>query len=191
MVAGTARARWMWQLAAVCWAEMLPIAIAEADRGLGPMLPSSARELWPFCALRLPDLPGFTTKWLGTPDWWPRVGYRTDQNFEEATCRPTDQRTVAAPKHRHGSQCERCRLGHRVARRPPHCSSWQPHRDRLLTEMFFKRSKTKPFPRPTKISKTMHMHRFTVLVLRDDGTRRPPVPCLCQSNTSTISELGT
>ena len=76
VVAGAARARWMWQLAAVCWAEMLPIATAEADRGLGPMLPSSARELWPFCVLRdswhaaLPDEPGFTTNWLGTPDWW-------------------------------------------------------------------------------------------------------------------------
>ena len=64
VVAGAARARWMWQLAAVCWAEMLPIATAEADRGLGPMLPSSARELWPFCVLRdschaaVPDQPG-------------------------------------------------------------------------------------------------------------------------------------
>ena len=122
VVAGTARARWMWQLAAVCWAEMLPTATAEADRGLGPMLPSSARELWPFCVLRLPDQPGFTTKWLETPGWWPRVGYRTDQNFEEAICRrTTDERTAAAPNCWHGSQSERCRLGHRVARRPTHC----------------------------------------------------------------------
>ena len=74
VVAGTARARWMWQLAAVCWAEMLPTTIVEADRVLGPMLPSSARELWPLCVLRdschaaLPDQPGFTTNWLKTPD---------------------------------------------------------------------------------------------------------------------------
>ena len=66
VVAGTARARWMWQLAAVCLAEMPPITTAEADRGLGPMLPSSARELWPFCVLRdschaaVPDQPVFT-----------------------------------------------------------------------------------------------------------------------------------
>jgi hypothetical protein len=51
-VAGTARARWLWQLAAVCWAEVLRATTDEADRGLGPMLPPSACELWPFCVLR-------------------------------------------------------------------------------------------------------------------------------------------
>ena len=64
VAAGTARARWVWQLATVCWAEVLPTTTSEADRGLGPMPPSSARELWPFCVLRdschaaLPDPPG-------------------------------------------------------------------------------------------------------------------------------------
>ena len=51
VVAGTACARWLRQLAAVCWAEMLPATITEADRALGPMLPSSARERWPFCVV--------------------------------------------------------------------------------------------------------------------------------------------
>ena len=64
MAAGTARARWLRQLAAACWAEVLPVTTAEADRALGPMLPSSARERWPFFMLRdschatLPDQPG-------------------------------------------------------------------------------------------------------------------------------------
>ena len=52
VVAGTARARWLRQLAAVCWAEMLPATTSEAGRALGPMLPASARERWPFCVLR-------------------------------------------------------------------------------------------------------------------------------------------
>ena len=52
--AGTGRARWLWRLAGSCCAEVLPITIAEADRALGPMLPSSARELWPFFVLRDP-----------------------------------------------------------------------------------------------------------------------------------------
>ena len=52
VVAGTARARCLRQLAAVYRAEMLPAINAEADRALGPMLPSSARERWPFCVLR-------------------------------------------------------------------------------------------------------------------------------------------
>ena len=51
-VAGTARARWLWQLAAVCWAEVLRATTDEADRGLGALLPPSACELWPFCVLR-------------------------------------------------------------------------------------------------------------------------------------------
>ena len=54
VVAGTARARWLRQLAGACWAEVLPTTIAEADRVLGPMLPSSAQELWPFFVLRNP-----------------------------------------------------------------------------------------------------------------------------------------
>jgi hypothetical protein len=32
--------------------EVLPVTAADAGRALGPMLPSSARELWPFCVLR-------------------------------------------------------------------------------------------------------------------------------------------
>ena len=66
VVAGTAHARWLRQLAAACWVEVLPITPAEADRALGPMLPSSAREHWPFCVVRdschaaLPDQPGFS-----------------------------------------------------------------------------------------------------------------------------------
>eukprot|EP01043_Picozoa_sp_COSAG02_P029628 COSAG02_NODE_1853_length_10660_cov_23.960231_6_plen_217_part_00 len=49
---GTARARWLWQLAAVCWAAMLPGMGVEAGRALGPMLPTSARERWPFFPAR-------------------------------------------------------------------------------------------------------------------------------------------
>jgi hypothetical protein len=64
VVGGTARARCLRQLAAVYKAEMLPAINAEADRALGPMLPASARERWPFCVVRdschavLPDQPG-------------------------------------------------------------------------------------------------------------------------------------
>ena len=60
---GTGRARCLWKAAAVCWAEVLPVIAADAGRALGPMLPSSAREPWPFCVLRdschaaLPDQP--------------------------------------------------------------------------------------------------------------------------------------
>ena len=73
VVAGTARARWLRQLAAVCWAEVLRDTTDEADRGLGPMLPSSAREFWPFCVLRdschaaLPDQPGSPS--IGSGRW--------------------------------------------------------------------------------------------------------------------------
>ena len=76
VVAGTARARWLWQLAAVCWADVLPVTTTEAGRGLGPMLPSSARELWPFCVLRDSchaaklDKPRFAVNWLGMLCWW-------------------------------------------------------------------------------------------------------------------------
>ena len=52
VAAGTARARWLRQLAAICWAEVLPVTTAEANRALGPMLPSSAWEHWPFCVVR-------------------------------------------------------------------------------------------------------------------------------------------
>eukprot|EP01047_Picozoa_sp_COSAG01_P107481 COSAG01_NODE_36497_length_517_cov_0.308612_1_plen_117_part_10 len=52
VVAGTARARWFSPFAVVCWAEVLPVAAAEEGRALGPMLPASARERWPFCVLR-------------------------------------------------------------------------------------------------------------------------------------------
>ena len=64
VVAGTAHARWCSPFAAVCWAEVLPVTATDAGRALGPMLPSSARERWPFCVLRdschaaLPDQPG-------------------------------------------------------------------------------------------------------------------------------------
>ena len=64
VAAGTARARWLRQLAAVCWAEEPPATATEAERALGPMLPASARERWPFCVVRdschaaLPDQPG-------------------------------------------------------------------------------------------------------------------------------------
>ena len=51
VVAGTARARWLRQLAAICWAEVLPVTAAEPNRTLGPMLPASAREHWPSCVL--------------------------------------------------------------------------------------------------------------------------------------------
>ena len=64
VVAGTARARRCSPFAAVCWAEVLPVTVTETGRALGPMLPSSAWELWPFCVLRdscqaaVPDQPG-------------------------------------------------------------------------------------------------------------------------------------
>ena len=41
---GTARARWLRQLATAACATVLPATTVEADRALGPMLPSSARE---------------------------------------------------------------------------------------------------------------------------------------------------
>ena len=50
--AGTGRARGLWRLAGSCRAEMPRVASAKADKALGPMLPSSARELWPFFVLR-------------------------------------------------------------------------------------------------------------------------------------------
>jgi hypothetical protein len=63
LVAGTARARWCSPSAASCWDEELPIVAAKAGRALGPMLPASAQERWPFFVLRnachvaLPDQP--------------------------------------------------------------------------------------------------------------------------------------
>jgi hypothetical protein len=51
VAAGTAHARWLRQIATVCSAEVLPATITEASRALGPILPSSARERWPFCVL--------------------------------------------------------------------------------------------------------------------------------------------
>ena len=62
--AGTGHARWLWRLAGSCCAQMLPDIVAEGGRALGPMLPSSAWELWPFFVLRdschaaPPDEPG-------------------------------------------------------------------------------------------------------------------------------------
>ena len=64
VVAGTARTRWLWQLAAACWAAVLTAMFAEAGRALGPMLTASAREHWPSfvvrdsCHTALPDQPG-------------------------------------------------------------------------------------------------------------------------------------
>ena len=64
VVADTGCARRLWQLATVCWAEVLPVTAAEAGRALGPMLPASAREPCPFCVVRdschaaVPDQPG-------------------------------------------------------------------------------------------------------------------------------------
>eukprot|EP01043_Picozoa_sp_COSAG02_P007197 COSAG02_NODE_212_length_28729_cov_45.980196_8_plen_233_part_00 len=64
VVAGTARVRCCSPFAAVCWAETLLVTAAEAGRALGPVLPASARERWPFSVLRdschaaLPDQPG-------------------------------------------------------------------------------------------------------------------------------------
>jgi len=52
VVAGTARARWLWQLAMACWTDVLTIIAADAGRSLGPMLPASARERWPFFVVR-------------------------------------------------------------------------------------------------------------------------------------------
>ena len=75
VVAGTARAHWCSPFAAVCWAEVLPVTAAEAGRALGPMLPASARELWPLRVLRgfvsrsSAGSARFDVKWLGTPDW--------------------------------------------------------------------------------------------------------------------------
>ena len=63
-VVGTGRARCLWKVVAVCWANALPITASEADRALGPMLPTSAWEPWPFCVVReschaaMPDQPG-------------------------------------------------------------------------------------------------------------------------------------
>ena len=83
VVAGTARARCCSPFAAVCWAEVLPVTAADAGRALGPMLPSSARERWPFCVLRdschaaLPDQPGLPSigsgRWTGGSRRRPRL----------------------------------------------------------------------------------------------------------------------
>ena len=48
VVAGAACTRWLWQLAEVCWGEVLPVTTAEVGRALGPLLTSSARALLPF-----------------------------------------------------------------------------------------------------------------------------------------------
>ncbi len=52
VVTGTAHARWCSPFATICWAEVLPVVASEPSRALGPMLPASARERWPFCVLR-------------------------------------------------------------------------------------------------------------------------------------------
>eukprot|EP01043_Picozoa_sp_COSAG02_P017535 COSAG02_NODE_796_length_17128_cov_176.587586_6_plen_95_part_00 len=51
MAAEAARARWLQQLPVACGAETLPIIANEEGRALGPMLPASAREHWPFFVL--------------------------------------------------------------------------------------------------------------------------------------------
>ena len=71
VVAGSGHVRWLRQLAAVCWAEVVSTTTSEADRALGPMLPSWAREHWPFCVVRdarqtaLPDHRGLPLIGLG------------------------------------------------------------------------------------------------------------------------------
>jgi hypothetical protein len=76
VAAGTARARWLWQLAAACRAAVLLDMTAKAGKALGPMLPASARECWPFfvvlgsCHAALQGRPRFAVNRLGTPDWW-------------------------------------------------------------------------------------------------------------------------
>ena len=95
VVAGTAHARWCSPSAAVCWAEVLPVITADAGRALGPMLPSSARERWPFCVLRdschaaLPDQPGSPSigsgRWTGGSRHHPRlVRLANDRHFMDA-----------------------------------------------------------------------------------------------------------
>ena len=83
VVGGTARARWCSPFTAVCWANALPVTAAEAGRALGPMLPSSAWERWPFCVLRdschavLPDQQGSPAigsgRWTGGSRRRPRL----------------------------------------------------------------------------------------------------------------------
>ena len=51
-VVGTGRDRCLWHVVAVCWAEGLFTIVSEPGRALEPMVPASARELWPFCVLR-------------------------------------------------------------------------------------------------------------------------------------------
>ena len=64
VVAGTAHVRWLWQPASICWAAVIPVIATDAGRALGPMLPASARERWPFfvvrdsCHAALLDQPG-------------------------------------------------------------------------------------------------------------------------------------
>ncbi len=52
VVAGTAHVRWLWQPASICWAAVIPVIATDAGRALGPMLPASARERWPFFVVR-------------------------------------------------------------------------------------------------------------------------------------------
>ena len=51
-VAGAGLTHWLRQLAAVWWAEMLPNLAPVQSGALGPMLPASAREHWPFFVLQ-------------------------------------------------------------------------------------------------------------------------------------------
>ncbi len=52
VAAGTARARWLRELAAACWSVVLPVIVVDPGRVLGPVLRASAREHWPFFVLR-------------------------------------------------------------------------------------------------------------------------------------------
>ena len=73
VVVGTGRARCLWKVVAVCWANALPAIVAETGRALGPMLPASAWEPWPFCVVReschaaVPDQPGLPS--IGSGRW--------------------------------------------------------------------------------------------------------------------------
>eukprot|EP01043_Picozoa_sp_COSAG02_P055371 COSAG02_NODE_6408_length_3593_cov_2.949914_5_plen_127_part_00 len=67
------RARCMWKVVAVCWANALSATASESGRALGPVLPSSAWEPWPFCVVReschaaMPDQPGWPS--IGSGRW--------------------------------------------------------------------------------------------------------------------------
>ena len=52
MAAEITRARCLWWLAVVFRAAVLTTLVAETGRVLGPMVPASARERWPYFVVR-------------------------------------------------------------------------------------------------------------------------------------------